>query len=109
MKQYMRCTKWRPMRDTTLDSWQKYSAELIQRRSPISEEARELAQEVCGHTDVCKERAEQLAQHCVEKGEQEMLLEVSRRVGETGSYRAWARLLSELILARRGKKARRTR
>ena len=98
----MRCAKWRPMPHTTLKPWQKYSAELIQRGSPISEEARRLAQKVCEHIDVCKERAEQLAQHCVELGDQGLLLKVAEQTGERSrSYRAWARLLSGLMLARR--------
>ena len=29
-------TKWRPMSDTPLAPWQRYSAELIQRDAPIS-------------------------------------------------------------------------
>ena len=34
-----------------------------------------------------------------------MLLEVAKQTGERSSYRAWARLLSGLMLTRRGEEA----
>ncbi len=100
-------TEWRPTNSTTLAPWQHYSAECIQHRASIFEEARRLATKVHGLVDLAPERAEQLALHCVELGEQELLLEALKRARMANSYRAWTKLLSELMLTRRAGPARR--
>ena len=100
-------TKWSPMQHTTLAPWERYSAELIQRGAssdaPVSDEACKLAAQVRDHVDVSEERAGLLAQHCVDRGEQKMLVAVAERVADRSSFRSWARLLSEVILARKGR------
>lgn len=90
------------MHHTTLAPWRRYSAELIQRRGPIPEEARLLAGEVLRHVEIAPERAERLSQDCLERGERELLIAAAKRAGDRGQFRAWARLLSEVLLARRG-------
>lgn len=81
--------------------WQAFATEL--ERMPddqIEAEAVRIAGRVTRVLDIRRERAERLAQHCVDRAEADMLVRVAERVAGYGPRSPWSALLASILNAR---------